>query len=210
MENNSQKITGYSLLIGSVLIIVTMVLHPSGGSVEQILHIANMAITAHSLAIFSVPILFFGFLGLSNLLSNQSKISTLALLFCGLGMVAAMIAAAINGLTLPFFVRANAEETGQNLETLKMILNYGKHFNRSMDYIFIAGISFGMAIWSGSIINTGKLPKWTGYYGLGLIIMVLLAMAFNFNLASLSAFRIYIFGLASWIILMGWFMVKRD
>jgi hypothetical protein len=210
MESNSQKIAGYSLLIGSVLIITTMMLHPSGGTLEHILQIANVAISAHSLAIFSIPILTFGFLGLTKLLSNHNKIATLALLFCGLSMVAVMIAASVNGLTLPFFVRANADATGQNLETLKMILNYGKQFNRAMDFIFIAGISISMGIWSGIIIITGKLPKWTGYYGLGLIIMVLMAIAFNFNLASLFGFRIYIFGLASWIILMGWLMVKRD
>jgi hypothetical protein len=209
MENVSQKMAGYSLLIGSVLIIVTMMMHPAGSTVEQILHIANLAISAHSLAIFSIPFLLFGFWGLSQHLSNSANISPLAFMFCGIGMVAVMIAAAINGLTLPFFVRANADATGQNLETLKMILNYGKQFNKSMDYIFIACISIGMGIWSGIIIYSGKLPKWTGYYGIGLIMMVLIAMFLNFNLASLFGFRIYIFGLASWIILMGWLMIKR-
>ena len=143
-------------MIGSFLMVVTMVLHPSGGNFEHLLKIYKVAIIAHSIAIFSIPFICFGFYGLSIALLSKSKISFLAFSMSCFGLLAAMIAAAINGLALPFYVLQHAQDVEPNLSTIKLILNYGSNLNKSMDYIFIVGSSLSMALSKKWILDFEK------------------------------------------------------
>ncbi len=89
------------------MIIVTMALHPTGGSFEYVISIAQLAIFVHAVAIASVPVLFLGFLGLSHYLQGARILSASAIVVYGFGLVAVMIAAAINGLATPDFILEN-------------------------------------------------------------------------------------------------------
>lgn len=206
MENKFQKYAGYSLIMGSILMVLTMVLHPSGGDLEHIVRISKVLIFTHSIAIFSLPFVAFGFYGLSESLEINNKISYLGFAFVGFGLVAVMLAASINGLILPMYALKFRNETAQNLETIKLIISYGSTFNKAMDYIFIGGYSIAMFIWSLLIIQTSKLPRWIGFYGFILLAFVIVGFLLQYNFISVWGFRIYIFGIVSWIILVGFFM----
>lgn len=208
MKINFQKFAGYSLVIGSVLMVLTMVLHPSGGNLEHIFKISQVLIISHSIAIFSIPFVAFGLFGLSETLQTSSKISYLGFTFVGFSLVAVMLAGSINGLILPMYISKFYSETEQNLETINLIINYGSKFNKAMDFIFIVGYSIAMLIWSVIIIQTSKLPHWIGFYGFGLIAFVIIGFLLQFNFISVWGFRIYIFGIVSWIVLTGFFMIK--
>ena len=60
---------GLALIIGTVAAIVTMAFHPTGfgphASVEAVAHDMSILVGVHSLALFSVPLLVFGFLGVT-------------------------------------------------------------------------------------------------------------------------------------------------
>jgi hypothetical protein len=196
-------------MIGAFLMIVTMVLHPSGGNFEHLLKIHKVAIIAHSIAIFSLPFVGFGFYGLSIALQTPSKMSFLALFISCVGLIAAMIAATINGLTLPFYVLQHAQDTEPNLTTVKLILQYGSNINKPMDYIFILGSSLPMGIWSALILRTTGFSKWVGYYGLGLLLLAVIGVSINFNFINVIGFRAYIFGMSSWIVLMGFLLAYK-
>lgn len=101
------------------------------------------------------------------------------------------------------------DETGQNLETVKLIIRYDTTFNAAMDYIFIVGYSISMGIWSMIIVKTAILPRWAGIYGFILLGFALIAHLLNLNFISVTGFTIYVFGIVSWIVLMGWLMVKK-
>ena len=75
MESHFCKSTSISLILGALLIIITMVMHPSGGSIEHIIKISKTITIAHSLAIFSLPIILFGFYGLTIKLLDKWKLS---------------------------------------------------------------------------------------------------------------------------------------
>lgn len=210
MKTNFQKLAGYSLVISSILMILTMVLHPSGGSLEHILKISKVLMISHSIAIFSIPFIAFGFYGLSETLQTSSKISYLGFSFVGFSLVAVMIAGSINGLILPMYASKFHNETGQNLETVKQIINYGSKFNKAMDYVFIDGYSIAMLIWSVIIIQTSKLHRWLGIYGFVLIAFVIIGFLLDFDFISVWGFRIYIFGIVSWIVLAGFLMIKQQ
>jgi hypothetical protein len=205
MEQEYSKTTGFSLVVSAILLIVTMVLHPSGGSIEQILKIKSVLMGSHGMAIFSLPFVGFGFWGLSVALQTKNHLSMLGFIVSCFGLVAGMIAATINGLTLPLYL-SNAPNT-LDPNILKTILTYGKYINIPMDYIMIVSLSFAIAIWSFLIIRTSLFPKWIGSFGLLLIGFGILGIFLQFNFANLFGFRIFIFGMASWIIGMGYFII---
>jgi hypothetical protein len=208
MDTSFQKFSGNSLIISSILLVLTMVLHPTGGDVKHIMQMHDVAIVAHSLAIFSLPFVAFGFYGLSIALLTNNKISMLSFIFVCFALFAGMIAASINGLILPMFVENYANDFEQNINVLKPILKYGSFFNKSMDYVMIIGILVAISIWSVLIIQSVKFPKWIGYYGLILLVVASLGAILNFNFVNLFGFRIFVFGLVSWIVLVGWLMRK--
>jgi hypothetical protein len=203
MENQFKKFSGICLIAGSILLVATMVLHPAGGSIEHMLAISRIAVVSHSLAIFSLPFVCFGFYGLSVSLLSESKVSLLAFIIVCFGLGAAMLAATINGLTLPLFISNYSNAAEQNIEILRPIMRYGFCINKPMDYIFIAAICLAMGIWSVLIIRSAVFPIWTGYFGLLLLMVATVGMVLQFNFVNLFGFRIFIFGMISWIACIG-------
>jgi hypothetical protein len=208
MENQFKQTSGICLIIGSFLLIVTMVLHPSGGHIAHILKISNVIVVSHSLAIFSLPFVGFGFYGLSMALLTKNRLSILALMMIGQGLVAAMIAGTINGLTLPLFLSKYADSYETHLPILQPIIHYGFSINRPMDYILIGASILSIGIWSMLMILSTKFPRWLGYYGLVLILMGIVGLLVRFNFIDLWGFRTFIFGMVSWVILAGIWMIS--
>ncbi len=208
MEKHFYKSSGISLITGSFLIIATMGLHPSGGSIEYIIKI-NKSITAtHAMAIFSLPILFFGFYGLTNKLIDKYKFAKLALCIIGFGLIAAMFAALINGLTLPLFLGAYKNKVAENSDTLNLIIKYGFAINKPLDYIFIVATCLAISIYSILIVSSNKLPKWIGYVGVSIIIFAIVGLLIGFVFTNLIGFQLFIFGISIWFLTIGISLIK--
>ncbi|GAB3512789.1 hypothetical protein [Emticicia fontis] len=202
MEIQFRKTAALCLLTGSLLATITMILHPSGGSLEHINHIKTAIVFSHALAIFCLPFIGFGSWGLSVLLQTPNRISMLAFFtFCA-GLIAIMIAGSINGIVLPYFVEKYYNKDIDE-SVLKAIIGYGRYINAAMDYIFISACVFAIALWSVMIVMQARLPKWIGYYGFIIIAFGLIGVFTNFNFISVYGFRIFIFGLVSWLVLVG-------
>lgn len=196
-------LAGLSLMLGSILLILTMVLHPSGGSVEHILKVKKIIIISHSIALISLPFICFGSCGLSTLLSTTSRLSYFAFISICFGLVAAMIAGTINGITLPMFLSENVSTDSSDSQMLKYVCSYGNFINKPMDYIMIASFSLAIFIWSILIVITRRLPRSIGYLGIALVVFGLLLLFNSFNFISLQGFSIFIFGISGWIIIAG-------
>jgi len=200
MEKQFYKLSGACLFTGAMLMVLTMVLHPSGGSIEHILQIKKVIVLSHSMAIVSVPILAFGFYGLSLRLKTPSKLSYLAFSFVIFGLFAAMIAGTINGLTLPLFLE-KATENGMDVNTIKAINWYGRYINLPMDYILIGGLTAAIALWSIVMFRSAHFPRWLAIWGLSIAVLGGIAAVLGFNFASLLGFRVFVFGVAGWILI---------
>ena len=122
METNFYKITGLSLTIGSFLAITTMMIHPAGSNIEHIIELSKPLQITHTLAIFCLPFILFGFYGLTHKLSGKWRISILAFIIIGFGLVAAMFAALFNGLALTFFLNQYSGNLEQNIAIIKPIV----------------------------------------------------------------------------------------
>ncbi|MEM6525471.1 MAG: hypothetical protein AAGF85_09375 [Bacteroidota bacterium] len=203
MQHHLHRSSSISLLSGSFLVIVTMVLHPSGGSLQRIVDLSNMMITAHTLAIASLPLILFGFYGLSQKLSDKHKISQLALMIMGFGLIAAMFAALFNGLALPYFLGQYADRLDQEANIIRPIANFSFSVNKGLDYIFIIASCISILLYSGIIVAESKLPKWIGYFGITILLLSTLGLVTGFDFISLTGFRIFTFSLAGWILFSG-------
>ena len=204
MENKFKQVSGYSLLIGAVFLIVAMTFHPSGGSIENIVRTKVSFMLSHALAIVSLPFIGFGFFGLSSALVSKSKMSFLALFISFFGLVAAMIAGSVNGFALPLFLSKVTRQEEFNVATVTFIIRYGSYINIVMDYICLGFISLAIAIWSVLIIKNVNHLKWLGYYGITILTCGLILAAYGYNLAGLFLFRIVVFAVVSWIILIAY------
>lgn len=208
MGKHFHKSSGISLITGSLLIIATMGLHPTGGSIEYIIKITKSITATHSLAIFSLPILFFGFYGLTNALLDKWKLAKLALIIMEFGLISAMFAALINGLTLPYFLGKYENNIAENSDMLKLIINYGFAINKPLDYIFIIATCLAITIYSLLIVSSDKLPKWVGFFGLSLIVFLIIGLLTGFVFSNLIGFQIFIFGIAIWFLATGISLIK--
>lgn len=198
MDQSFKRASGFSLIIGSLLLTLTMILHPSGGSIEHILHVVQVNMISHSLAIASLPFIGFGYYGVATALLTKSKISILALAVAILGLVAAMMAGTINGLTLSLFLQGSAEDLQNQVEVIKAIMRYGFAINRPMDYILMGAFMLSMGIWSVLILRTNVFPKWLAYLGLGLVVLGSLGFVMRFDYIHLDGFRIFVLSLVGW------------
>ncbi len=209
MANQFHKSSGFALILGSLLMICTMILHPSGGSIKHIIAISNTIIAAHSLAIFSLPIILFGFYGLSDKLSESYKISTLALMIIAFGLIEAMLAALINGLAIPYFLEKYADNPEMHESIIKPIIIFGFSMNKPLDYVFIGAFCLAISLYSLLMIRTRKMPVWLGYYGILLMAASVTGALTGFVFTSLMGFRIFVFSLAGWILITGYFLIRK-
>ncbi len=210
MEKGIVKKQGIALISGSLLMILTMTLHPVGGTIEHLQNIYFAIIVSHSLAIVSIPFSFFGFLGLTKRLSECYTLSSIAFITMTLALFSVMCAAAINGLALPLFLQGFNGATPEVVESIKPIFKYNTALNNAFDFIYIGATLGSILLWSVAILKTKKIRVWIGYLGILLCAVTVILLHSGFVFLSLLGFRIFIVGVMSWIVLIGSFLMKQD
>jgi len=208
MKNSIEKHAGISMVIGALLATITMALHPVGGNIQHLIKISPVIMTSHIIALFSVPFILFGFWGLTKRLGFDKTLSVLAFITAAIGLFAVMIAGAINGLAIPFFVKNLAGINADKQEVAQLVLTYGFSLNQAFDYIFIGALCEALLLWSVTIFSTKLFPQWVAILGVLLGLGFLMALVFGFTLVDLHGFRIFIFGIVLRIAATGILMSK--
>ncbi|WP_436514669.1 hypothetical protein [Ekhidna sp. To15] len=206
MESNEQKGAGLALIIGSVLMIATMVLHPVGGDFDQLLKIVTIGIISHSLAILSVPFVAYGFFGLTMRLKSSSFLSYTGFSMMLFALVAAMMAAATNGLILTDMVKSYEGASEETIASLKPLFVFMRSFNHAFDYIFMGGVCLSILFWSIAMLKTKSMKSWVGYFGIFLAATSIILFLSGFELLHLAGFRVFIFGNVAWILTVGFYL----
>ena len=209
MENQHERPWGVALLLGSFLMVVTMVLHPVGGNWEHLLRIARMAVIAHAIGILSLPISLMGYRGLSVKLKDDYFFSELGKLFITFALIAGMLAAALNGLALPFFIEQFRNTTPEVLDNVRLVLRYGMSLNHAFDYIMIGGMCLSILCWSVAILRTKAFPVWLGWLGILLSGTAVILALTGFYFVDLHGFRMFIFGVVIWTVCAGVLMLRK-
>ncbi|MES2109857.1 MAG: hypothetical protein V4577_13955 [Bacteroidota bacterium] len=210
MKNQSNYYAGSALITGSVIMVVTMVMHPTGGGIEHLRHIASMIIITHSLAILSIPVTLFGFWGLTRRMGTDNPLVMVGFITICMGLFAVMLAAALNGLALPLFINGHYATDPDAQKSLGLLLSYNQTLNHAFDYIFIGGVCLAVMLWSIVIIGGNIFPKWVAYFGLVTCIMVICSLFAGFIFVDLTGFRIFIAGLVVWMMVIGVMLKRKD
>ncbi len=210
MDTSFNKSTGWSLIIGSALAIGTMALHPAGGNLEHIIQVSIPLKIAHTLAIFSLPFILFGFYGLKIALSGRWRLSVLAFIITSFGLIAAMLAALFNGLVLPSFLESYYNPTGSESTELRTVVNYGFVINKMLDYVFIVALCVSVFLNSVLMIIHHNSFKYLGYFGIFIFFMTVVSFTLGLEFTSLINFRIFVLSVAAWILFTGRALLKHN
>jgi hypothetical protein len=198
-----------ALLVGSIAWIVTMSLHPTGGSFEKIARISSIIVGTHSLALATIPLMLFGFLGLTARLGADRGLPVAALITYAFGSVAAMCAAVINGLALPAFVEQFRESKLASPDAAHMVVAYGSTMNAGFARVFMAATAAAVLFWSISILTTRTLPRWIGALGVAAGLTGLFLVLSGTLSVHVHDFGLFVFGYAAWTILVGVLLWRR-
>ncbi|MEM9324950.1 MAG: hypothetical protein AAGA85_04820 [Bacteroidota bacterium] len=201
--NSPLRSTGLSLIIGSLLMILTMVLHPVAGDFDHLLKVANVGIIAHSIGIFSIPFVAYGYWGVMVWLDEATFLSRIAFSFILFGLMAVMLAATLNGLVLTQFVQAYPDATEEIIDGLRPIFVYNKVFNLANDYIYMTAVAVSTVCWSIALLTIRKSVRWLGVFGLIVVGAAGALLLAGFLFTSVEGFRVFIFGTTAWTLTVG-------
>jgi len=195
MTTSLPKLTGTSLLTGTLIAFGAIILHPSGGDTNHILTIHHVLTASHAIIILSLPLLLFGFSGLSMVLSSPGKISNFGLIMMGFSLIAAMFAAVLNGISQPRFIQENHLE---NPHSLSMIGSLISAISAPLTFIFIAMSSLSVFVFSLSLIKLSKYCQVLGYFGMAILTLILFSHLAGLTLAYLLSFQIFVILFLAW------------
>ena len=209
MNNLFEKKAGISLIIFTLLLVLTMVMHPAGGSVDYLIRTTPLIITTHAIAITSLPFGLMGFWGLTRRIGTDHFWSMLAFSSICLGIIAAMIAAATNGLVMPVFLQGYKDASPETIESIRPILRFSFSINHAFDYVYTGAFLLSILSWSICIIHTRKLPVWIGWSGIVVTLAILGMIITGIAMNSLLGFRIFVSCIVVWIIIVGINLTKN-
>lgn len=210
MNNLFERKAGISLIIFAFLLVVTMVLHPAGGSIEHIINITGIIVVTHSIAIFSLPFGWVGFRGLTRKIGADHFASALGFAMVSLGLIAAMLAGAANGLALPIFLQHYKDATPEALNAIDPILRYGFAVNHAFDYVYTGAFCVAIGCWSIAILRTRTLAVWIGWFGLILALGTAAIFISGEAVNNLHGLRIFVSCILLWIVLAGVVLWKQE
>jgi hypothetical protein len=210
MKNSFEKNAGIALIIFTILLVFTMVLHPVGGSVERLIKITSPIVATHAVAILSLPFGWIGFWGLTRKIGTDHFGAVFAFATASLGLVAVMLAAATNGLILPIFLQHYKDATPEAIAAIKPVMRYSFAINLAFDYIYTVAFCLAILFWSIAILLTGKLAKWIGWAGIAIAVLAAAIFISGIALNDLKGFRIFVSIIVLWILLIGIALSKQN
>jgi hypothetical protein len=209
MNNSFEKNAGLALIVFTILLALTMGLHPAGGSVEHLIRIQRLIITTHAIAILSLPFGWIGFWGLTRKLGLDNFWSVLAFAMISFGLVAVLIAASANGLIVPIFLQHYKDATPEAIDSIRPVLRYSFAINGAFDYIYTFAFCLAILGWSITILRTGRLSKWLGWAGILVAIAAAVIFVSGVAVHSLQGFRIFVTAIVVWVLMAGVALFKQ-
>jgi hypothetical protein len=203
MNNSFEKQAGIALIIFTVLLAGTIVLHPAGGNIEHLVRVRNFTLVSHSIALLSLPFGGIGLWGITRSIGTGHFGSLLGFALAVLALIAALLAGTINGLALPIFLQQYQETTTENLAMFKLIARYGFALNHAFDYVYTCAFGLAILCWSVSILHTRKFPVWIGWLGILVFLAVGAFFLYGIRFNNLLGLRLFITSIIAWILVAG-------
>lgn len=206
-------IYGTALIIGALGMVITMIFHPTGSDLlhqnsEMARRGEMIAVATHSLALFSIPILFYGFWGLYRQIGKNSPLASAALVAYLFAAFAVMCSGIFSGLAAPNLTRQMLTADESTRQLLGELLHYNFLLNQAFTKVFVVGSSISVILWSILIFRKSKFAKITGIIGCIIAGISLLAIFGGHLKLDVHGFGLFAFGQSIWIILLGIFFIR--
>jgi hypothetical protein len=208
LEMKQDKLSGIALIVGSLAMIITMAFHPTGRDLFAG-HI-TLNVVVHSLALASVPVLVFGFLGLSQSLGFDNPTVSFGFVAYSFGSVAAMCAAVINGLVAPSLVREYLSSDESEKQNLLSLFHYGGLLNSAFAKVLIVATSVAILFWSIALIKKSLLANVAAVIGIIFGLLGIVGILSGHLRINVHSFGLFIFGQAAWTVLIGVLMIRSN
>jgi hypothetical protein len=166
---HDDRMGGWALIMGSLLSLTTMALHPTGADMLRDYDtFAPRSILAHSLAIAALPLSVFGWLALGRRLraAGARGEADLGLVTYVLAAVAVLTAGIASGLVAPMLAERILEAGAESDAMLRALFRYNGMVNQGFAAVFVAASAAAMTIWSAGALRAGGLPRALAGFGL--------------------------------------------
>lgn len=193
-------IYGSALIIGALGMLVTMVLHPTGPEIRSAgtnaAHAIEVAVYVHALAISTLPVGFFGFMGLSRQLGGNGVATQFPLILYGFSSLTGMCAGVFSGFGATQVVKQilKTDEPNAN-QFLQLIYQYNGTMNQGFAKVMFVSLAFAIVIWSVRLLQANGMGKAIG--AAGIILGSSSLLAFVFGLLRLDVYGLGLFVLAN-------------
>jgi hypothetical protein len=207
------RLSGLALISGSIGIIITMSLHPTGhvaaAQVEPMIH---MLIAVHALGLACVPVMFLGAWGLTRRVASPDRLAVTGLVLYTFALLAVMNAAVAEGLVTPNIFRQIVASAGMPpaIDGWRMMSRYNFYVNQAYAQVFVAASSVAIVLWSTSIWRSREPTRGLGIYGCILGPVTLLALFSGHLNLDAHGFGVVVFGQAAWFIVAGALLWRRE
>jgi hypothetical protein len=202
---------GLLLLAGTLGMLVTMSIHPTGhelfepGGFETA---RRLAVGTHALALVSMPLSFLGTLALARRLAGPDRLALAALVLYGFALVAGMAAAAVSGFVAPELARGLLEAEAGERALWNALLEGNHEVNQAFARILVVGSSAALVLWSAAILRGRALARWLGLYGLVASVVVVLAIGSGHVHLDAHGFGMVVLAQAVWFLAVGVQLVR--
>lgn len=209
------KIYGIALIIGTLGGTITMLFHPTGHNLlnqpDEIARRNELIATAvHILAIISLPIVFYGFLGFCRRLELKNPLVSFGLVVYGFGEVAVVSAAVLSGLVGPVLTRRILESNEATQEILRAILMNNFQLNQGFTKIYVVAVAVAFIMWSILLLKKGRLMQATAIIGFVVGAFGLIGVFSEHLKLNVHGFGLFIFAQSIWTILIAVFMIRPE
>ena len=162
-----------------------------------------MAVATHSLALASVPLTLFGYLGLSRRLGWDNTPALAALVAYAFAAMAVLCAAVFSGLVAPSLTRQMTAADESTRQVLQSIFHYNGSLNQGFAKVFVVASSVAVILWSVSIMKTGRFALIIAIIGIVVSLASLAAFFAGHLRLNVHGFGLFMLAQAVWTILVG-------
>ena len=195
---------GTAMIAGAIMGLVTMALHPTGHDVARDPGGQGaLTLAVHSLALFGVPLAFYGALVLTRRLSREGELAELALAFYAAAMLATVMAATASGFLAPPLIGRLAGLDGDAGLATAAVLRYNGAVNQAFARILVAASSVAIGLWSIEILRTRLMRRAWGWYGCVVAALALAALLSGHLRLDVHGFGAVVLLQAVWLVAVG-------
>ncbi|MBS1720170.1 MAG: hypothetical protein JST35_06970 [Armatimonadetes bacterium] len=209
MTTLSPRLAGWSLVLGSVLSILAVAMHPVGGSIEKIAKMAGPMNTMHGVALALIGLWTFGLFASLAVKLKSEPVRLMAQVTGGMSMIAAFFAGTINGFVVPS-IAVRATENGTDLTAADSMIHAFFAFNRTLDKVFLLAAMAMIATVSSELFKGKKLTRVTGWFGGIVSVTSATAIAFGVNVLNVKSFGLLVLALCAWSVMFGLCVAKEE